>query len=48
MARWIKDGINDDDFIDMFHTTHVIQKTSYNESVAFEEFYKFVSKFAFR
>ena len=47
MARWIKDGINDDDFIDMFQTT-IIQKTSYNESVAFEEFYKVVSKFAFR
>ena len=46
IAKWLKDGINDDDLLEMLHSTHVSQKTSTNESVNFEEFYRIVSKFA--
>jgi len=46
VAKWIKDGINDDDLIEMLHSTHVSHRTSSNEGVTFEEFEKIVSKFA--
>ena len=36
IARQIKDGINDDDLLELLHSTHVSQKTSNNESVSFD------------
>ena len=45
IAKEIKDGINDDDILEMMHSTHVNQKTSTNEGFTFEEFYNIVSKF---
>ena len=45
VARWIKDGINDDQLLEMLHSTHVSHKTSSNEGFTFEEFEKIVSKF---
>ena len=46
VAKWIKDGINDDELLEMLHSTHVNQKTSSNEGITFEEFERIVSKFA--
>ena len=46
VAKWIKDGINDDELIEMLHSTHANQKTSSNEGVTFEEFERIASKFA--
>lgn len=46
IAKWIKDGINDDELLEMLHSTHVSQKTSTNEFVTFDEFYRIVAKFA--
>ena len=46
ISKWLKDGINDDDLLEMMHSTHVNHKTSTNEHVNFEEFYRIVSKFA--
>jgi len=46
VAKWIKDGINDDDLLEMLHSTHVSHKTSSNEGITFEEFERIVSKFA--
>ena len=45
VAKWIKDGINDDDLLEMLHSTHINQKTATNEYVSFDEFYRIVSKF---
>lgn len=45
ISKWIKDAINDDDLLEMMHSTHVSQKTSTNEYVTFDEFYRIVSKF---
>ena len=36
IARQIKDGINDDELLELLHSTHVSQKTSSNESVSFD------------
>ena len=46
IAKWLKDGINDDELLEMLHSTHVNHKTATNEYVSFEEFYRIVSKFA--
>ncbi len=46
ISKQIRDGINDDDLLELLHSTHVNQKTSSNEGVTFEEFYSIVSKFA--
>ena len=46
IAKWIKDGINDDELLELLHSTHVSQKTSTNEFVTFDEFYRIVAKFA--
>lgn len=46
IAKEIKDGINDDEILEMLHSTHVNHKTSTNEGFTFEEFYSVVSKFA--
>lgn len=35
IAKWIKDGINDDELLEMLHSTHVNHKTSSNEGVSF-------------
>lgn len=45
VSKWLKDGINDDDLLELLHSTHVSQKTATNEGVNFEEFYRIVSKF---
>ena len=45
IAKYLKDGINDDEILEMMHSTHVNQKTSTNEGFTFEEFYNIVAKF---
>jgi centrin-1 len=45
IAKEIKDGINDDEILEMMHSTHVSQKTSTNEGFTFDEFYGIVSRF---
>ena len=45
IAKQLKENVNDDDLLEMLHSTHVSQKTSSNECVSFEEFYRIVSKF---
>lgn len=46
IAKQLHDPINDDDLLELLHSTHVNQKTSTNEGVTFDEFYSIVSKFA--
>jgi hypothetical protein len=46
VAKWIKDGINDDELLELLHSTHVNQKTATNEGVSFDEFYRIVAKFS--
>ena len=46
VAKWVKDGVNDDELLEMLHSTHINQKTSSNEFVSFDEFYRIVAKFA--
>lgn len=46
IAKQLHDAINDDDLLEMLHSTHINQKTASNEGVTFEEFYNIVSKFA--
>jgi centrin-1 len=46
VSKQVRDGINDDDLLELLHSTHVNQKTASNEGVSFEEFYSIVSKFA--
>ena len=38
VAKWAKDGINDDELLEMQNTTQVSQKTSYNDVITLEEF----------
>lgn len=45
IAKQLHDAINDDDIIEMLHSTHVNHKTSSNEGFTFDEFYSIVSKF---
>ena len=45
IAKEIKDGINDDEILEMMHSTHINQKTSSNEAFSFDEFYGIVSRF---
>lgn len=45
IAKQLHDGINDDDLLELLHSTHVNQKTASNEGFTFEEFYAIVSKF---
>lgn len=45
IAKEIKDGINDDEILEMMHSTHVSQKTATNEGFTFDEFYGIVSRF---
>jgi len=46
IAKWIRDGINDDELLEMLHSAHVNHKTSSSEGFNFEEFERIVSKFA--
>jgi Ca2+-binding EF-hand superfamily protein len=46
VAKSLHENVNDDDLLEMIHSTHVNHKTSTNEGVNFEEFYSIVSKFA--
>jgi Ca2+-binding EF-hand superfamily protein len=46
ISKQLKDGINDDDLLEMMHSTHINKKTASNESFSFDEFYQVVSKFA--
>jgi Ca2+-binding EF-hand superfamily protein len=45
IAKQLHDPINDDDILEMLHSTHVNHKTATNEGFTFEEFYSIVSKF---
>jgi len=46
IAKQITDSINDDDLLELLHSTFINQKTETNEHINFEEFYRVVSKFA--
>ena len=46
IAKQIHDPINDDDLLELLHSTHINHKTASNEGFSFEEFYSIVSKFA--
>ncbi len=46
IAKEVKDGINDDELLEMMHSCHINQKTATNEGFTFDEFYQIVSKFA--
>lgn len=45
IAKQLHDPINDDDILELLHSTHVNHKTATNEGFTFEEFYSIVSKF---
>ena len=45
VAKYLKDGINDDELLEMLHSTHVNHKTGSSEGITFDEFYTIVSKF---
>lgn len=45
IAKQLHDPINDDDLLEMLHSTHVNHKTATNEGITFDEFYSIVSKF---
>jgi Ca2+-binding EF-hand superfamily protein len=45
IAKQLHDAINDDDILEMLHSTHVNHKTATNEGFTFDEFYSIVSKF---
>ena len=46
IAKQIHDTINDDDLLELIHSTHINHRTSSQEGFNFEEFYAIVSKFA--
>ena len=46
ISKQIHENLNDDELLEMIHSTHVNQKTSTNEGFTFEEFYGIVSRFA--
>ncbi len=46
ISKEITQVMNDDDLLEMMHSSHVNHKTSTNEGFIFEEFYTIVSKFA--
>lgn len=46
ISRQLHENLNDDDLLEMLHSTHVNQKTGTNEGVTFDEFYRIVAKFA--
>jgi Ca2+-binding EF-hand superfamily protein len=45
VSRMVGDNINDDDLLEMLHSTHINRQTQTNESINFEEFYQIVTKF---
>ena len=45
IAKQLRENINDDELLEMLHSTHINKKTSTNEYVTFDEFYNIVSKF---
>ncbi|MCB0368045.1 MAG: EF-hand domain-containing protein [Bdellovibrionales bacterium] len=45
IAKYLKDSINDDEILEMMHSTHVNQKTATNEGFTLEEFYSIVARF---
>ena len=36
--------MNDDDLLEMLHSTHINQKTATNEGINFEEFYRIMRR----
>lgn len=46
ISKQLHENLNDDDLLEMLHSTHVNQKTATSEAIEFEEFYRIVSKFA--
>jgi Ca2+-binding EF-hand superfamily protein len=46
ISKQLHENLNDDDLLEMLHSTHVNYKTATNEGVSFDEFYTIVSKFA--
>lgn len=45
IARMSGDAINDEDLLEMLHSTFINNKTSSNEAISFDEFYQVVTKF---
>ena len=46
ISKQLHDNLNDDDLLEMMHSTHVNRKTATNEGFTFDEFYTIVSTFA--
>jgi Ca2+-binding EF-hand superfamily protein len=46
ISKQLHENLNDDDLLEMLHSTHVNQKTASSEGIEFEDFYRIVSKFA--
>ena len=46
ICKQLHENMNDDEILEMMHSTHIQQKTSTNEHFTFDEFYSIVSKFA--
>ena len=45
VAKQLKENVNDDELLEMLHSTHINKKTATNEYISFDEFYTIVSKF---
>lgn len=48
VVKHLHENLNDDDILEMMHSTHVNQKTASSEGFTFDEFYSIVSKFCNR
>jgi Ca2+-binding EF-hand superfamily protein len=46
ISRQLHENLNDDDLLELLHSTHINQKTATNEGIDFEEFYRIVSRWA--
>lgn len=45
ICKQLHENLNDDEILEMMHSTHINQKTATNEYFSFDEFYNIVSKF---
>jgi hypothetical protein len=46
LAKSLLENLNDDEILEMMHSTHVNKKTATNEGFTFDEFYTIVAAFA--
>ena len=48
VVRHLHENLNDDDILEMMHSTNVNKKTASSEGFTFDEFYSVVSRFCNR